>query len=88
MVGQRNAAEAWYIGQVAFVGKAPLLAVTVESSHSRWLEIWKPRDKLETVAAMELPGSPTCLSAVGNRIVAGCQSGDLISLCLFEKGDE
>lgn len=80
VISQREASET-YIEHVAFVGpNEHLLAVAL--ADPLWLEIWQVNSGLRTVAAAPLPSVATCLSTFGHRIVIGCKSGDLISLCL------
>ncbi len=62
---------------VAFLGDEDLIAVVLHDEP--WLEVWKITQGLPTVAAIWLPGKVSCLSAMGDWIVAGFTSGDLMS---------
>ena len=81
---ERGVPEA-QIDQAAFVGRDDsLLAITL-SAAPYWLEIWKVDRDLMTVAATPLGSPATCFSVADNRMVIGCKSGCLVSLCLNKK---
>ena len=67
-----------------FMEGGDLLAVILEDQP--WMEVWQVAHGLPTVAAVDLPTEVSCLSTRGNRIVAGCRSGELMSLCLNAHG--
>lgn len=52
----------------------------------KWLEVWQVSIGLPTIAAIDLPKEVTCLDANENCIIAGCETGDLMSLNLKGKG--
>jgi len=66
------------VSHVAFLCEDDLIAVVL--SKSPWLEVWSVAEGLPTVASIYLPSQVSCLSARRDGIVAGCLSGDLISL--------
>ena len=68
------------VRRVAFLKEGSLLVV--ELTQPSWLEVWLVAKDLPTVAAVNIPGSITCLAAAGYRIVLGLRSGNLVSLCL------
>ena len=70
-----------FVERVCFLGEDNFLAVVL----GRWLEVWQVAPGLRTVATIDLQPTQTqvtCLYATGNRIVAGCRSGDLMLLSL------
>lgn len=70
------------VDRVAFLGeKEDLIAVGLNKGS--WLEVWNITDGLPTVAAIDLRDILSCLSAMGDWIVAGFRSGALmvVRLC-------
>jgi len=65
---------------VTFLSEDDLFAVVLREAP--WLEVWSVTDGLPTVAAIDLPGNVSCLSAMEDWIVAGFLSGDLMSVRL------
>jgi hypothetical protein len=65
---------------VAFLGNEGLVAVALEEEP--WLEVWRVADGLPTVAATHIAANLTCLTTRGDRIAAGCNSGELVSMTI------
>lgn len=68
------------VSHVTFFNQRAMLMVVL--AQSPWLEVWSVSEGLPTLAAIYLPSEVTCLYARGLSIIAGCRSGDLISLSL------
>lgn len=69
-----------YVDGVCFLGKDRLFLVVVLGDR---LEVWKVAPELPTVASIDLRPMQvkvTCLHTEGDRIIAGCRSGDLMWL--------
>lgn len=64
----------------AFLGNGDMIAVVLRDEP--WLEVWKIKEGLPTIAAIDLQGKVSCLSTKENRIVAGFLSGALLSVRL------
>jgi len=66
------------VSHVAFLGEDEMIAVVL--SQAPWLEVWRVAEGLSTLAAVSLPSEISCIYTRGYQIVAGCRSGDLISI--------
>jgi hypothetical protein len=68
------------VTHLAFLCSGSLL-LTAERG-SRWMEVWQIADGLPTIAAIDLPESPACITAAGCWIAAGLRSGHVLGFHL------
>jgi WD40 repeat protein len=68
------------IRHVVFLGQSSLVAVVPYDASE--IQVWRVEEGLPTVALIDVASEITCLASRQEYIVAGCRSGDLISLRL------
>jgi hypothetical protein len=71
--------QARYLGALRLVAFLSDEWMAVAKDDTFWLEIWRSRD-MTAVAALNLGREPSSIAVEGNRLVLGCNTGEVVSL--------